>query len=441
MWYAGFSGEVVEGDDKSPKMSSYVLFSQLVEDPSDLGKCYQEGDPTSVESPDIVDTDGGFVRVDGAYRIQRLINVGAAIMVIAENGVWEISGGSDFGFTATNVKRTKITDRGTTSPGSVTVVDNTVLYWADDAIYHIAPSQFGDYQANNLTQSTIQSFYDGIAPVDKVYAQGSYDSYDRKVRWIYQNRVNSSDPSKELVLDMTLGAFYTATVQQLEGGSIPKVVCPVVVTPFRLSLDNTEVVNSGELVTYNGEQVTQEVSIRGSSTREIAYVTLTSLDPVEYTFSSYRDNSFKDWVSEDGTGTDAPAFLVTGYIGGGDFLRYKQVPYIQFHLTRTEDGFEDDGTGNWVPTNQSSCMVQAQWEWANSANSNRWGRPFQAYRYRRLYSPSSLGDPFDNGFEVITTKNKLRGKGKVLSLKISSEEGKDLRLLGWSMVIGVNSNV
>lgn len=198
---------------------------------------------------------------------------------------------------------------------------------------------------------------------------------------------------------------------------------------------------NGEEVLFNGEEVVEEVSTRGSGTREVAYVTLLSTAPISYSFSSYRDFGFRDWRTWDGEGLDAPAYLVTGYQSGGDFLRYKQVPYIQFYFNRTEDGFVEDETGNLFPTNESSCKVQAQWEWANSANSNRWGRAFQAYRYKRLYMPSDSSDEFDNGFAVVTTKNKLRGKGKVLSLLIKTEPDKDCQLLGWSMLLGVNGNV
>jgi len=441
VWYGGFSGETVGADNRSPKLSSYIFYSQLVRSQADINACYQEGDPTSKENPDLVDTDGGFIKVDGAYNIQALVNVGSGLMVVAENGVWMVSGGSDYGFSANNNMRRKISDNGIQSPGSVVLVDNTFMFWADDAIYHVAPDQFGDYQAQNLTQTTIQTRYDQIPPIEKYYAQGAYDSYDRKVRWIYNNRPSDVGAVKELVLDMTLGAFYTSTVSPLAGSLFPRIAAPLEIPPFRLNEADEPVTVSGEEVTFEGELVTQTVTTRGSGIRELAYVTLTSANPLRYTFSTYRDESFTDWVSADGVGVDAEAFLVTGYLSGGDFLRYKQVPYVKFFFRRTEDGFEDDGTGNLFPTNESSCLVQAQWQWANSANSNRWGRTFQAYRYRRLYMPTGANDEFDNGFEVVETKNKLRGKGAVLSLKMTTEPKKDCRLLGWSMVVGANGNV
>jgi hypothetical protein len=168
-------------------------------------------------------------------------------------------------------------------------------------------------------------------------------------------------------------------------------------------------------------------------------------------FSSYSDLTFLDWYSVDSVGVDSPAFLLTGYIGNGDMHRQKQVPYIYFHFLRTENGFTDTGD-DLTPTNQSSCIVQAQWDWCNSATSGKWGKNtnlpeevgkpkgFQAYRYRRRYMPTGASDTYDYGTATIVSRNKLRGRGRVVSFLISSEPAKDLQLLGWSMTIGSNSN-
>ena len=60
---------------------------------------------------------------------------------------------------------------------------------------------------------------------------------------------------------------------------------------------------------------------------------------------------------------------------------------------------------------------------------------FQAYRFNRNYIPDNVVDPFDYGYEVIVSKNKLRGRGRALSLYIYSEEGKDMHLLGWATTL------
>lgn len=443
VFYSGFSGEIVGPDDNSPRMSSYVLFSQLVEDPTDITTCYQDGDPTSKETPDLLDTDGGFIRIEGAYNIVRLINVGNALAVLAANGVWLIQGGSDYGFKATNYMTTKVTNHGCDSPGSVVVVDNTFMFWSDDGIYNVAPNQFGDYIAENITQKTIQKYYDNIDGLDRRACKGVYDTYEKKIRWLYGGRIESTAPAKELVLDITLGAFYPATIGQInEGSRLPLPLSGVIVPPFRTLNTNVPVTVNTAPVTVGADPVTIVDNVTQSVTKEVIYAVLTGITPVlSFSFGSYRDLFHNDWRSVNGAGVDAEAHLLTGYTSGGDFQRSKQIPYLTVHFNKTEDGFFSDVNGDLFPTNPSSCLVQAQWDWANSPSAGKWSREFQAYRFRRHYMPSGDADTFDNGYATVQSRNKLRGQGKVVSLLFRSEPEKHLDLLGWSMIMGNNSNV
>jgi len=245
---------------------------------------------------------------------------------------------------------------------------------------------------------------------------------------------------KEFIFDTLLKAFYPSSIGDIVGG-MPRTVIPVEMPPFNTGTLEQGVVNGVDVVQHLGVDVVHCSLIRQEATREVSYVTVTDTNPsITISFSQYRDETFYDWKSVDSVGVDSPAHLLTGYINNGDYQRFKQVPYIFFHLRRTENGFESDGV-DIVPTNQSSCKVQVQWDWTNSANSGRWGKEFQAYRYKRKYFGQNVGDPYDTGFQTVVTKNKLRGKGRVFSLLIKSEPGKDLDLLGWSLTIGSNNNV
>lgn len=438
VWYGGFSGTLIDGDESSPRMASYLLFSQLVEDASDIVSCYQDGDPTSTEVPELLDSDGGFLRVEGAYGIVAMVSVGTSLMVVASNGVWSIRGGSDYGFKATNYLVSKISNRGCTAPGSVVVIDNSFMFWGDDGIYNVAPNQFGEYIATNITERTIQTFYNNIDGLDRKSVRGVYDSYERKAKWVYRNRLNSVGDPRELVLDIALGAFYPNTIGTMNEDRLPMVTSGVQVPPYNLSGSQDAVTVLGDIVTTPSGIVTITDQVATATTRETVYISLVQKYPnVVFAFSQYNNDTFTDWVKYNGVGRDAPAYLLTGWTGGGDFQRNKQVPYVNFHFTKTEDGFDVE----FVPLNQSSCLVSAQWDWSNSANSGQWGKKFQAYRFKRHYIPATSADTFDNGYSVVNTKNKLRGKGKVLSMLIETEPKRDLRLLGWSMMMGSNANV
>ena len=144
-----------------------------------------------------------------------------------------------------------------------------------------------------------------------------------------------------------------------------------------------------------------------------------------------------DWKTADGTGITFSSYLVTGYELFGDIMRKKQIPYLFLYLEQTEKSFSASGS-DFILDNQSSCYVQSQWNWANSAASGNWGTAFQAYRILRLPTPSGAG-AWDSGNSMVVTKNKLRGSGKTLSLKIYSETKKDMRLLGWGYPVTMQS--
>lgn len=440
VFYGGFTSQVVGGDSQSPRMTSYLLFSRLVQSSADVFKCYQEGDPTSTETPDLVDTDGGFLRLDGAYNISRLVNVGDSLMVVAENGVWKVTGGSGYGFKATDYVVSKVTEHGTIAPNSVVLLDNTLMYWSDDGIYHIAQNQYGDWAAQNLTTATIQTYFDEIPYQAKRRCFGAYDSYTRKVRWLYNNYYSAEDTAKELVLDVGLGAFYPSSIPAI-GSGLPLPVAMIRIPPYQTTTGLQGVVdNSGnKVINSAANNVVASSEVVDSSLAELYYIVLSGVSGgnLLYTFGHYRDETFKDWVSYDGVGQDAAAYLLTGWTGMGDFQRQKQVAYLTVYSIKTETGFDAE----YNPVNSSSILVQSQWNWTNLASSGKWGSKFQAYRHKRLWFPSASGQGFDDGDYVVTTKNKLRGRGRVLSLLFETEPGKDFHLLGWSYLGSISGTV
>ena len=274
VFYAGFSDEVVDGDRHSPRLGSYVMFSQLVKSQDDFGKCYQEANPTSPDMSDLVATDGGFLRVEGAYNIQAMEVLNNALIVFAQNGVWAISGGSDYGFDATNYKVDKISERGIIAPKSVVNADNAIMFWGASGIFAVQPSETGGIGLTNLTTATIQSFYDSISAEDKLNCKAIYDSYKRQVRWLYSTDLTSTSPTKELVLDIGLGAFYPSVIDTTVG---PRVVAPIVTPPFTEGLLVEPITVSGVTVTVGVTPVTLTRSVLKAALAETKYLTAINL--------------------------------------------------------------------------------------------------------------------------------------------------------------------
>ena len=435
VWYGGFSEDGTATEEGGIRLESRLLYSQLSDSKALLTRCYQEGDPTSKDAPEILETDGGFLSLDGASGINQLIPLGNSLVVFARNGVWSVTGADGNYFTPTAPRVQKLTDVGNLGKNSVVVIDSSVLFWAERGIYLIQIGQSGSYEVKNITENTIQTLYQEIPYKEKLTVVGGYDSFTSTVTWVYNNSVDSEGQTTLLKLLATTGAF---TVHEIGDGDIERtVVGPVQVPQYTLQSADRSVVVDEDTVAVGAQLVIAPGVGIESRLSEVAYSVLENIDGVSnLSFAAFTSADFLDWGE-----VDAAGYLVTGYVSGGDYQRYKQVPYVTFHFERTEDGFTADENGDLYPDNESGCLVQAQWDWANSVNSGRWGREFQAYRYKGQYMPSDASDTYDSGFSTIVTKNKIRGKGRVLSLKMSTEEGKDCRILGWSAIMGVNGNV
>lgn len=442
VFYAGFTGAVVNGDSKSPDLSTYVLFSRLIKTTEDLGRCYQEGDPTGRGTSDVVDTDGGFIRISGAKNITNLVALNDSLVVIAENGVWVIAGGNQYGFTATNYKVDMVSSFGTIAKWSTVSDGVKVFYWSDNGIGVVAKNQYGDFVWENLTEKTIKRFYENINLKNNENVTGVLDVYENRVRWLYrtEDRFEESGETIEIVYDLTLGAFYKFKVYR--NAAWPELITSFNTPSFRVSDFDDNVVVGTDQVLSNLDEVYVDTSVRQEGLRSVKYLAVKRVSSNSYqiSFSAYSDPEFRDWKSEDTVGIDAFAYLITGAMTADDTSIHKQVPYLVMHFKRTENGFEDEA-GDLVPINQSSCVVQSQWDWANTINSNKWSTEFQAYRYRIHYVPADILDDYDTGFQLITTRNKIRGRGRAFSFYMKTEPYKDCRMVGWSLSVNGNSYV
>lgn len=436
-------------DDKTPDIGSMVFFSQNTTNIADINKCYSKNDPTALEFNDPLDTDGGFINIPDSGEIYALHTLGKSLFVISSRGVWEISGGRDSYFSATNQSISKIADFGAYNSSSVVTGESLISFWSTGGIYSISLNESLVPTLNNITQNTIQELYDDIDFGAKSYVVGTYDDISKQVRWLYRDGPLSSDYyyNRELVFDLNLKAFYVNEFQELTmtSGSSPYIIGYIDLSSAVFT-DNTEVVEvgTGNTVQVLGTDV--QTSIRESdqttkgSTKFWAIRDL-GTGNADFTVAGFYDLDFNDWTENTDSlgvaGKDAEAVLLTGYTTDGDSEIVKKSKYITVFMKRTETGFTDDGSGNLTPVGESSCKLQGQWEWTNSAAAGRWSNESEVYRLPRAYTPTGSSDPFDYSFTVVKTKNKIRGKGSSLSLLFKSSPGKDLHLYGWSREVTV----
>ena len=433
LFYSGVESNVTGSDIRSPNYSGYIFFSKIIKSDDDFGKCHQEADPTDPGINDLIDTDGGSIQIPDITRVVKIIASQASVLVFAENGVWEVYGDTG-GFIATSFQASKISTNGITNGESVVNVNGNFIYWSKAGIYLLKPdTASGRFAAESLSLTSIQDLYLKIPEVAKDFCKGIYDEKENRVRYLYNDSTGYSSSNypnsynKELIYDLTLKAWSKNELSSLASDS-PYVADYVAMPGYSVSAREESVVAGTDTVLVTaGDTVVVPDDVATSRTEQFSFLTIVG---TSFTLSKYNGSDFLDWKTKDSVGVDYSSYLYTGYELFGDIMRQKQIPYIFLYLQKTEDGFQASGD-DLVFKNQSSCKVQAQWGWSNSAANGKWGKEFQAYRILRNYTPSGASDAYDSGDSMVVTKNKLRGSGKCLSLYIRSEAGKDMKLLGW----------
>lgn len=394
-----------------------IYFSQVMEGESidKLSKCYQQNDPTAEQLSDLLETDGGSVQIDNATNIIQITKFRNGVMIYSTNGVWYLSG-PDTGFNATNFNLDQVSNSGCLSPESVVVVEDAHYYWSLDGIIVIAINQFGQPEASNIIEQTMQTFYNDIPLTSKRKVSGVYNRIKKQVEWLYSDSTQTAADEykyaidKSLVLDTRLGGLwpqkYNATLSE----------------------------DLGQFI------ATSVNTTKGTEALDVVYVMMTLGAPTatqnySANFAQKTDLNFQDF------GTDyTTAYIETGYETLDKPSNKKSAPYITTHFLQTEENFIADGSGGFKLDLQSGCQMKAKWDWNNSIANGRWSPPQQAYRFRRLFVPTGLG-VFDSGETVITTKNKMLGRGQALSVRFEQEAGKDMQLLGYTVQFSVKGRM
>lgn len=444
---AFFAGRVWYAGVKSAAQLGTIYFSQVLTDTSKAGNCYQVNDPTSEVFSDLLDNDGGTIQIPEAGEITGLQPLGRGVIVLATNGAWFIAGTSNSGFTAADYSVERITNVGCTATKSIVQVEDSILYWSNNGIYTLSPDQGGGFIAQNASDKNIKTFYQDIPTVNKLYAEGSYNVTNKIVYWLYSSSEETTTASGRynkdtvLALDLRLGAWYWFSFDNTLG------VIPVsleVTKETSITEIDYEIIAGTDDVLVSTDSVVSTLPVINGTFQQFKFLVLHPVTSNDYSITfadllNTRDSAtkFADWYTFDDAGVEQDAYVLTGYnMGNNGPARSKTGQYLTVFMRRTETAFDD----NAEPLNESSCLMQSRWDFTDSAYAGKWQDPVQVYKQRRLFL-ADAGDPFDDGYPLVISRNKLRGRGKAVQFKFASEEGKDMQIVGWTGTFVGNTNV
>ena len=429
---ASFAGRVFYAGLDSSKNSDTILFSQIIENLNQAGDCLQQNDPTSENFSDLLDTDGGTLKISGASGIKVLYVIDARLYIFAENGVWSVSGVDDF-FRPTAFSIKKITDVGIVDAGSFVVADGTPLWWSKNGIHTLAfDANQGRPSESNLTLGTIQSYWDKVPTDAKLKLVSTFDPINKRIYWAWPSNDETveSKLNNILVLDTAIQAFYPWYIED-ETTNTDAIIGLEFFSGFGAAASTLDVVDSAgnDVITSAGDDVVsiQNLAVTGSPS---IILLIRDGDTNKLTMGSFTDDNFLDWGS-----VNYSSFAEAGYDFMGDMVLKKTAPYLTTYMRLTETAWEGDETDGYAPNNPSSMLVSAFWDFKNTSSSTAQ----QAYRFKRMpvVDADNLLD-FNYPESVIVTRMKVRGRGRSMRIKFESEQGKDFILLGYSVLGGVN---
>lgn len=420
VWYAGLD---------SSKNGGKIFYSKIIESEKDFGICYQKEDPTSEDTPGLVDSDGGYIIIPEASSIQALFTTGSILYVLAANGVW-IIGGVDQVFKATEYYVSKISSFGISSKRTLINVSDSPVFWDTSGIYTVAIENSTPYVTS--MSDNIRSFYDSISSDKKKNATAVFDRLGKRIIWMYssEDETIANKKTKILIYDLNLQAFFPWEIADTTGTS------PYLYNGFYLSgLGSSDVAynilsGADQVIDASSNTVVETISSTSTVSSDTKFLVRTANGYL--TVANFTSRSFLDWGS-----ADYSSYAETAYDFSGSALLKKNVPYIVSYMRRTEQNFIPAGAG-YTADYPSSCILTVKWDL--SIDSSRWSTPSQIYRMVNYPTVDVNNLTFSYPYDTIVARTKIRGKGRVLRMRFESETGKDLNLIGWETVDASNAS-
>lgn len=337
---AFFAGRVFYSGLKSTGYSSRIYFSQIVEDKSQYGSCYQVNDPTSEQLFDLLPSDGGLIDLIEAGQIIKMIPVLNTLVVICTNGVWAIMGSQGVGFTANDYSIQKVSSITSASAASFVDVEGIPYWWTLEGIYTITlDPQTNALRVASASDEAIKTFFDQIPLESRRFARGTYDSDQKVVQWIYKSRQSTSFSDKYvfdrmLSFDMRSKSWYPWSVSD----SKVKIHAIASITGLSSKFTIFDVFNSTDDVFSGSDDVVAFIASDQDVGLVIKY--FVSYDDTTITWADCTNTGYVDWQTVDATGTDYESYFITGYALRGEAMRKFQSNYIQlYHDTRYDGKF------------------------------------------------------------------------------------------------------
>lgn len=393
---AGFASRIFWAGTDHPAYSDIIFFSQIITKTTQRGRCCSENDPTGEHLNELLPSDGGTIQVPGMGGVLKMVPFGSGLYVFSTQGVWEIGPGQAGFFSATGYSVRKVSEVEASSVLGVVAGDFGIVFTSPRGIFVLVQDpNSGFVTAQSLSEGRLQTLWNAVPVSKQIRTQCVFDSARKRYYILYT--LNAGAPpflfDRALVFDGTRQAWYR---MKFPGTTADHIIGAVTIS----GADESD--GSQKLKMFARRDTDQGLDIM-----------------------DFNHDDFEDF-----DGDEMIPYLLTGYDNVGDFQRRRQAPICHVFMNRTETGYTAVGD-EMIPVNEGSIFLEARWDWANRDITGKFSDPQQVYRHVRAFHPTAVDDL--DGYPVVVTRNKLRGRGRALHLKFYGEEGKDAHLLGWAL--------
>ena len=400
-WYAGALDDDIKAN---------VYFSQTLTDLNKVGKCYQENDPTSEVISDLIDSDGGVIAIPEAGAIAKLEPLGRGLLVIAENGIYSISG-VDGVFSASNYQVEKVSSVGCIAPQSVVTVENQVVYWSPDGVYAVQADQSGfTYNTSSVSESSIRTYLSEIPFNSRKHVQGVYNPTSKEIYWLYSStqdvdpNVNRYKKDRVLGVNLQLNSWFTFTLTKTD----TTYARAVFVTEERNTgiTSNTVVNSSGDTVIDSlSNEVTSAVTQTLAGKKQFKFVCQAMEDTLQYQYNLVENETYyySPIPSEIANLSNQTYKGASQYVNNKVFIILAKDRYLSTPFSST--------LVSWSFDNNTNTFIEASYKVYNLSDSNALHTGFGAHSFSfnldgtRLYvsqrDPTTASTQF--GYYTLTT--------------------------------------
>ena len=399
---AFINGRIFLSGVEADGYNGVVYFSNILKDADADIRFYQNGDPSSEVNYQLLANDGGAFTIPEAGKVIRMVPVKNTLVIFCTNGVWTVQGNEGVGFTATDFAVERISDEPCLNNQSYITVSTFPVWWTNEGIFTLQSSNVGAINSQNLTKTTIQTFFDTIPTSCKRYVKSAYNTLTKEIFWIYSDDFsNPKTFNRVLVLNVPTQAFYVHSLST--SIKIIDLVAPpvsgqteeeaVVTNSLGLTVQDSSFndVTAVELVDYNPDSLLNVKFIVGYDSDKIGFAKFSNVNKL-------------DWEDLASPGEEYDSYFETGPRVRGEGQRKFTENYVTV-FSKYESN--------------SSCWMFPIWDYGLTNDSNRFGTPQQAITS-------------DSRFNYSSKRLRLRGSGKAVKFRFESEGTKPFNILGWS---------